>query len=440
MAQEPDKFAHGASHTKALPAELGAPVFVDGWRSRALMVGAIFSVVAVILAYAGQAQDGLGWDHLLRGWVLGLTVTWGMAVGGLAMLMVQYCSGGKWGLLLRRPLEAMGGTLPLVIFYWLVMAIFMKRLFLWAQFTTASDTAAALKSGLISEMQAHCLDFKRPMLNPGAFWWVSLLCFAIWGFYAWRLNALGLKRDTQGPETTPFWIKKLENISGPGIVIYAITMTVASILWVMSMDVTWFSTVYGLLFLVEQGFQVLALAIIVAIALSGAEPFKTLLRQTEQHDLGKLTFAFVMLNIYLTFGQFLIIWSGNLPNEINWYLDRIRGGWGVIITLDFIFHWLIPFTMLLSRDLKRNKKRLSRVCQFMIFAVAFNQFWLIEPNFKDAARNLHFSWGILEYVAVPVAMTAFWLAYFCTRLKTRPLVQTNDPHLKEILEPEHAHA
>ena len=94
-----------------------------------------------------------------------------------------------------------------------------------------------------------------------------------------------------------------------------------------------------------------------------------------------------MLNIYLNFGQFLIIWSGNLPNEINWYLDRIRGGWGVIITLDFIFHWLIPFTMLLSRDLKRNKKRLTRVCQFMIFAVAFNQFWLIEPNFKDAART-----------------------------------------------------
>ncbi len=113
-------------------------------------------------------------------------------------------------------------------------------------------------------------------------------------------------------------------------------------------------------------------SIIVAISLSKAEPFKTILRQTEQHDLGKLTFAFVMLNIYLAFGQFLIIWSGNLPDEINWYLDRIRGGWGVIITLDFIFHWLIPFTMLLSRDLKRNKKRLMRVCQWMIFAAAFD--------------------------------------------------------------------
>jgi hypothetical protein len=432
--------SHASSHAKALPAELGAPAFVDGWRNRALMTGAVFSVIAVILALLGQSQDGLGWDHFLRAWTMGTMITWGFAVGGLTMLMVQYCSGGKWGLLLRRPLEAMSRTLPLVFVYWLVIAIFMKRLYLWANYTSVSDTAAGLKAGLITEIQAHCLNFKRPMLHPFAFWWVSLLCFAIWGLYAWRLNALALKRDAQGPETTPYWIKKFENISGLGIVIYSVTMTAGAIYWVMSMDVTWFSTVYGLLFLVEQGFQVLALGIIVALSLAKAEPFKTILRQTEQHDLGKLTFAFVMLNIYLTFGQFLIIWSGNLPDEINWYLDRIRGGWGVIITLDFIFHWLVPFTMLLSRDLKRNKRRLILVCQIMIFAVALNQFWLIEPNFKDAARNLHFSWGILEYIAVPIAMTAFWVAAFCMRLKTRPLVQVNDPHVAEILEPEHAHA
>ena len=431
--------SHAASHAKTLPADLSAPAFVDVWKTRALMVGAVFTVIAVVLAYMGQSLDPehLGWDHFLRAWVMGLMITFGFAVGGLALLMVQYCSGGKWGLLLRRPLEAMSRTLPLVVVYWAVTAIFVKKLYLWA---AISDPRAALQQGLITEIQAHCIEFKRPMLNPVSYVWASLICFAIWGFYAWRLNSLAMKRDAQGPETTPYWIKKFENISGPGIVIYAVTMTAASIYWVMSMDVTWFSTVYGLLYLVEQGFQVLALGIIVAIALSKAEPFRTIMRQTEQHDLGKLAFAFVMLNIYLAFGQFLIIWSGNLPNEINWYLDRIRGNWGIVITLDFIFHWLIPFTVLLSRDLKRNKKRLTFVCQIMIFAVAFNQFWLIEPNFKDAARNLHFSWGILEYIAVPVAMTAFWLAYFCIQLKTRPLVQVNDPHLKEILEPEHAHA
>ena len=428
------------THGKSLPADLSAPAFVSGWRTRAYAVGAVFSAIALILAFLGQAQDHLGWDHLLRAWVLGLVLTFGWAVGGLALLMVQYCSGGKWGLLLRRPLEAMSRTLPLIFVYWLVVALNIKRLYLWAQLTNVADTAAALKNGAITEIQAHCLDFKRPMLAPGMFWFVSILCFAIWGFYMWRLNALSLKRDSESPDTTPRWIKKLENFSGPGIVVYALTMTAAVIYWVMSMDVTWFSSVYGLLFLVGQGYQVLALGIIVTLALSQAEPFKTILRQTEQHDLGKLTFAFVMLNIYLAFGQFLIIWSGNLPEEIPWYLDRIRGHWGIVITLDFMFHWLIPFTLLLSRDIKRNKKRLTRVCQWMIFAKAFDLFWLIEPNFKDAARNLHFSWGILEYVAVPVALASFWVGYYCTQLKSRPLVQTNDPHVAEILEPEHAAA
>jgi len=427
-------------HANALPAELGAPAFVDAWKTRALVIGAVFAVIAVVLGFLGQAKDGLGWDHFLRAWTLGTMLTWGLAVGGLALLMVQYCSGGKWGLLLRRPLEALSRTLPVIFVYWLVIALFMKRLYLWAQFPTAGDTATNLKNGVLTEIQAHCIDFKRPMLNVDMFWGVSLLCFAIWVYYAVRLNALALQRDADSPENTPYWIKKFENISGPGILIYSITMSACAIYWVMSMDVTWFSSVYGLLFLVGQGYLVLAFCIIVAISLSKAEPFKTILRQTEQHDLGKLTFAFVMLNIYLNFGQFLIIWSGNLPGEINWYLDRIRGSWGIVITLDFLFHWVIPFSMLLSRDLKRNKKRLLRVCQWMVFARAFDMFWLIEPNFKDAARNLHFSWGILEYIAVPAAMFSFWLAYYCTRLKARPLVQVNDPHLAEILEPEHVHA
>jgi hypothetical protein len=421
---------------KNLPGDLGAPAFVDGWQKRALTIGLASSVVVAALAFA----DG-SIDHVLRGWLLGLMVTFGFAVGGLALLMVQYVSGGKWGLLLRRPLEAMSRTLPLVFAYWVVVAFSLKKLYLWASPAMVAD---GVKRGLISAEQLeainHAISFKHPMLNPISFVCVSVLCFAIWGFYTWRLNTLGLQRDAASPDTTPRWIKQFENISGPGIIVYSITMSAAAIYWVMSLDPTWYSSIYGLLFLVGQGYQVLALGIIVAVSLSQGEPFKTILRTTEQHDLGKFTFAFVMLNIYLAFSQFLIIWSGNLPEEIPWYMDRFSGGWAVIITLDFIFHWVIPFTLLLSRDLKRNKKRLVWVCQWMVFAKAFDLFWLIEPNFKDAARNLHFSWGILEYVAVPVAMTAFWAAYFCMQLKSRPLVQTNDPHVAEILEPEHAHA
>jgi hypothetical protein len=420
------------THAKTLPADLSVPAFVDGWKTRALVTGLVFSVIAAGLAVADKSTD-----HVLRAWLLGLMLTFGFSVGGLALLMVQYITGGKWGLLLRRPLEAMSRTLPLVFVYWLVIAFSLKKLYLWAAVT---DVSAVLKSGWINEIQAHAIEFKRPMLNPTAFIVTGLVCFAIWGFYTWKLNALGLQRDAASPTTTPEWIKRFENISGPGVLIYALTMTAAVIYWVMSLDPTWYSSIYGLLFLVGQIYGVLALSIIVVISLSKAEPFSTILRTTEQHDLGKFTFAFVMLNIYLAFSQFLIIWSGNLPEEIPWYLARFRGGWGIIVTLDFVFHWLIPFTLLLSRDLKRNKKRLVRVCQWMVFARAFDLFWLIEPNFNDAAGNLHFSWGILEYAAVPVAMVAFWVAFFCTRLQTRPLVQTNDPHVAEILEPEHAHA
>jgi hypothetical protein len=430
------------NHAKTLPADLSAPAFVDVWKTRAVLVAVVFGALAVLLAFLGQAQDQLGWNHFLRAWLLGLMLTFGWAVGGLALLMVQYVTGGKWGLLLRRPLEAMSRTLPLVFVYWLVIVVWMKKLYLWAQVdgSKPEDVEAAVKSGFINEIQAHAISFKRPMLQPEMFFLVGLFCFAVWWLYSWRLNRLSLQRDLDSPANTPQWIKKMENISGPGILVYSLTMTAAVIYWVMSLDPTWYSSVYGLLFLVGQGYSVLALSIIVTLSLSKAEPFKTILRQTEQHDLGKFTFAFVMLNIYLAFAQFLIIWSGNLPEEIPWYLDRIRGHWGIIITLDFIFHWLIPFTMLLSRDIKRNKKRLMAVCGWMIFAKAFDLFWLIEPNFKDAARNLHFSWGILEYIAVPVAMVAFWVSIYCTRLKMRPLVQTNDPHLAEILEPEHVHA
>jgi hypothetical protein len=378
-------------------------------------------------------------DHFYRAWVVGLVLTFGFSCGGLLLLMLQYVTGGKWGLLLRRPLEAMSRTLPLVFIYWLALGFMLKRLYMWANPGLIDE---GVQKGLITPLQVavlrHCIEWKHAMLNVSTYWIVGLVCFALWGFYTWRLSAMSVARDKGTLADTPYWIKKFENISGFGIVVYALTMTAAVIYWVMSMDVTWYSSVYGLLFLVGQAYQVMALALITSLSLSRAEPFKTILRGTEQYDLGKFTFAFVMLNMYLAFGQFLIIWSGNLPEEIPWYLDRINGHWGVICTLDFMFHWLIPFSLLLSKDLKRNKKRLIRVCQWMIFAKFFDLFWLVEPNFKDAARNLHWSWGIFEYATLPVAMTALWVAYYCWELQKRPLVVTNDPHLAEILEPEHA--
>jgi hypothetical protein len=424
-------------HANSLPSELNAPLLLNAWRRRAMVVGGIFAVLSIVLALLAATVDHDGINHLLRSYLLGYIISWGFTVGGLALLMVQYLSGGKWGLLLRRPLEAMSRCLPLIIVLFLPIGIFMKKLYLWAQY---SNPVEAFHQHLITHEQEHAIAYKHPMLNIPSVWILSAICFAIWFLFMHLLNKWGLQRDADPHPNVRYWQVKFENLSGFGVLVYSITMSLCAIAWVMSLDPTWYSSIYGLMFLVGQGYGVLALGIITVVRLSQAEPMHTVLRKTEQHDLGKLAFAFVMLNIYLAFSQFLIIWSGNLPEEIPWYLDRLRGGWGVIASLDFVFHWFIPFTLLLSRDLKRNKERLVLVCKIMIFARCWDMFWLIEPNFADARRHLHFSFGILEYMTVPVVVLSLWMWFYFGQLEKRPLIQTNDPHLEEILEGEHAHA
>jgi hypothetical protein len=364
--------------------------------------------------------------------------------GGLALLMLQYVSGGKWGLLLRRPLEAMTRTYWLVFAMILPIAIFSKHLYQWVRFPTNESELNAMRNGWVTKEQALTAISKHAMFNPVSAVIQTILVFAILGTMIFLLNKWSIDRDADPAAGTlasyDRWRIRFENLSGPGIFIYVVCLTDAALLWVMSLDVTWYSSIWGLKFLVGQGYAVLALSILVVVKLSKVEPMKTLLRTTEQHDLGKFLFAFVMLNIYLTFAEFLIIWSGNVPDEIPWYLARIRGDWWYICSLDFICHWLIPFCLLLSRNLKRDKRRISILVCFMIFARAVDLFWIIEPNFFDAAGKFNQeSLSVLAYITVPLSVVALWSAYFFTQLASRPLVNVNDPHLEEMLEPEHAH-
>ena len=219
------------SHAKVLPADLSAPAFVNGWRARALVVCVLFTVTAVVVALIAGPD---GWAHAARAWVLGLMLTFGFCCGGMTLLMVQYVTGGKWGLLLRRPLEAMSRTLPLVFVYWLGLGALLNRLYMWANPQIATDD---LKAGLITPEQLasiqHAIEWKHPMLNVGTYWIVGLVCFAIWGYYAWTLNTLSLKREKDTLASSPYWIKKMENVSGFGILVYSLTMTAAVIYWVM---------------------------------------------------------------------------------------------------------------------------------------------------------------------------------------------------------------
>jgi hypothetical protein len=426
---------------RALPASLAAPDVLVAWRMRALTVAVGFALLTLAFAFTPAGRN-----HIMRAYLMGYMTCFNLAGGALVLLMLQYVSGGKWGLLLRRPLEAMTRTLPLVALMLIPILIpyFGKHLYQWVLYPDAGSTNDAYLNHLITHEQALTANFKRPMLNPHALVWESCLIFAVLILLMSLLNKWSLQRDADPQRGTHAsyerWRIKFENLSGPGILIYVIMLTLGAIVWIKALDVTWYSSIWGLQFLVAEGYGVLALSILSVILLSRYEPMKTLLRTTEQHDLGKFLFAFVMLNIYLTFAEFLIIWSGNLPDELPWYLNRIHGGWWTICSLDFICHWLIPFVILLSRDIKRSKHKMIWVTCFMLFARCVDMFWLIEPNFKGAAGNLVGEpLSILAYITVPATVLALWVAYYITQLRARPLVVVNDPHLEEMLEPEHAH-
>ncbi len=438
---------HGESHhahhgPRTLPSGLDAPVsVVSAWRTRALIVAAVSALLS-ILCFAWTHE---GRNHLLRAYLMGYMTVFNFAGGGLVMLMLQYVTGGKWGMILRRPLEAMTRTLPLVALMFVPIIFFWKHLYQWAAFPNAGAVADALHNHLVTLEQAMTLNDKRAMLNPHAVILQTVVIFGILLTVMYLLNRWSLACDADPGRGTQRsydrWRTKFENLCGPMIFLYVVLLTVGAIDWIKSLDITWYSSIWGLQFLVAQGYAVLALGILTLVLLSRYEPMKTLLRLTEMHDLGKLLFAFVMLNIYLSFAEFLIIWSGNIPDEIPWYLNRIHGGWWYICSLDFICHWLIPFCLLLSRDLKRSKTKMIWLTCFMIFARLVDMFWLIEPNFADAAGNLHIvgNIGILAYITVPVGVIALWVWYYLTQLIARPLVALNDPHLEELLEPEHAH-
>jgi hypothetical protein len=439
---------HGADLTlghehhspRTLPAVLAAPDVVLTWRARAGIVAVVFGLISLVFLFVPGGRE-----HLLRAYLMGYMTCFNFTGGALVFLMVQYVSGGKWGQILRRPLEAMTRTIWVVIVMLLPVLLLMKHLYQWAAFPNTSATLWAYKNGFLTQEQQLTANSKHTMLNPTAAVVQAVIVLGFMALVITILNHWSMQRD-QDPAAGTLasfdkWRVRFENLSGPSILLYVILMTDFVILFVKSLDVTWYSSVYGLQFLVAQGYGVLALGILTLVLLSRYEPMKTMFRMTEQHDLGKLAFAFVMLNIYLTFAEFLIIWSGNVPDEIPWYLHRIHGGWWVICSLDVICHWIIPFCLLLSRDIKRSKRKMIWLCAFMIVARLIDMFWLIEPNFKDAASNLHIAgnFGILAYVTVPISVVAVWMVFYLTELKKRPLINVNDPHTEELLEPEHAH-
>jgi len=381
-----------------------APPELDHFRSRALIVG----IAGLALCGVGAIFDA---PQFFRSYLLAFVFWIGIALGCLAILMLQHMSGGAWGLVIRRVLEAATRTFPILAALFVPVALGIPFIYEWAN-------AAAVE---VSPVLQH----KHFYLNIAFFIGRAIFYFAVWNLVSYLLNKWSREQDLTGERDLT---RKLQGLSGPGLVLYGLTVTFASIDWVMSLDPTWFSTIFGMLFMGGQGLSAMAFTIAVIVVLSNYKPMSEVIQPRHLHDLGKLMLAFLMLWAYFAFSQFLIIWSGNIPEEVTWYTRRLHSSWRYIGLALVLLHFALPFVLLLSRDLKRNARTIT-IIAILIFVMRYvDLYWMTGPEFHEG----HFAVSWMDLI-MPIGIGGVWLWYFASQLKTRPLVPVQDPYLEDAL-------
>ena len=387
--------------------EYQAPESVGRLQQRALTVGGVALLVSILGAVR---TPGLFYQSYLMSFMLIL----GLTLGSLGLVMLQHLTSGHWGIIIRRPLESATRTLPLLVAFFLpIMFVGMKYLY-----------GAWLDPERVKEEPLS--DFQQKYLTHGGFITRAVIYFAIWLLLMALFNSWSKQQDAN--QTDRALRRRLKMLAGPGIILYVFVMSFAAIDWVMSLSPHWASTIYGFLFVAGQLISSMSLMIAVVVLLARAEPFASVLQKRHLHDLGKLLLAFVMLWAYFDFSQLLIIWSGNLPEEISFYRTRLYGGWGVVAVIVLVFHFFVPFFLLLSEEVKRNAKVLPKIAVWLIFMRLVDLFWMTRPEFTSRAVP---TW--LD-VVLPIALGGLWLGYFAFNLKQLPLLPLGDPKLAEAIE------
>ena len=370
--------------------------------------------VALAVGVAGIVVCALGFftarEQFFQSYLLGFVFWMCIAMGSFAVLLLHHTFGAGWGFVVQRPVEAATRTFPLMAVLFLPLLAGMHDLYHWTHAEAATDAL---------------LKHKAAYLNVPFFVGRAALYFAAWIGVASLLNRWSAQLDETGDARIA---EKLRAFGPPGLLVYGLTATFAAVDWVMSLDPHWFSTMFGLIFIGGQVLATFAFMILVTRVLSKHEPMKDRAHPAQFHDLGNLTLAFTMIWAYLSFSQFLIIWSGNLPETITWYTDRSRGGWQWVALLLFVLNFALPFALLLSRFTKRRIDALARVAIIILAMRLVDLFWVIAPKFHAEAFHVHW----LD-VAAPAGIGGAWVWFFLNELKKRPVLPVRDPRMEEAL-------
>jgi hypothetical protein len=382
-----------------------APESVDRIRQRAL----IAAVVGLLICIIGIIKAP---DRFFPSYLLAFIFVLGLSLGSLGLLMLQHLTGGNWGIMIRRPLESATRVLPVVAVLFVPILFGMK--YLYAGWLNAPPSG----EGALSE-------FQRSYLTPNGFRVRAILYFAVWGILVFLFNRWSREQDANPKDNAVQ--RRFKTFAGPGIILYVFVMSFAAIDWAMSLSPHWASTIYGFIFIAGQLISSMSLMIAIVVLLARTGPLSGVLQPRHIHDLGKLLLAFVMLWAYFQFSQLLIIWAGNQPEEITFYYSRLHSQWGVVAVFVLIFHFFVPFFLLLSRDLKRNPKLLPAVAIWLIFMRLVDLYWYTRPQFTPSA--LPDVWDL----AAALALGGLWFFFFAGQLKQLPVLPVGDPKLAEAI-------
>ncbi|HKV78142.1 MAG TPA: hypothetical protein VJP02_08395 [Candidatus Sulfotelmatobacter sp.] len=396
------------SATRVNNMDLLAPAVVETVQRRALAAGLVFAVLAVLGAVLQP-------EKFFSAYLLGYMAWLGLSLGSMAFLMLGHLTGGDWGQAVRRIFEAATRTVPLMILLFVPVILGMHHLYTWMR---PEDIAR----------DKHLQDITRTYLTPGGFILRAAIYFSIWLILATLLSRWSAEQDIPPERDTS---SRFRTLSGPGLVLYGFTLAFASIDWIMSLNPHWISTIYGLIFLAGQCLSSICFVVVVSAILHRYKPMSEYLKPNHIHDYGNLMLTLVMLWAYFAFSQWLIIWAGNLPEEISWFTKRLHGGWQYVGLLLGLFHFVVPFLFLLARGFKRRLQDLVWLAVFLMLMRFVDLFWYIEPTFH---LQFHVSW---QDVVVPAAIGGFWLAWFCRNLRGRPLLPLFDRHTRLLLETAH---
>jgi len=375
-----------------------------GLQRRLFVAGGVGAAVSLVGLLVDLRQ-------FLQSYLMAYMLCLGVTLGCLALGMIHQLSGGAWGVVIRRPIGAATRVLPVMTLMFLPIALGMTRLYVW----TNADLVA----------HDEVLQHKHLYLNIPFFLIRAAIYFLVWNGLSYLLNSWSLEQDRTAD---PRLARRMQILSGGGLVAYGVTITFASFDWMMSLEPHWFSTIYGVLIMGGQGLSALAFLIVALVWLSRRPPLDRIIVPAHFHDLGNLMLAFVMLWAYFSFSQYLIIWSGNLPAEIAWYLHRLQTGWRAVGLTLILCHFAAPFVVLLSRRVKRQPDLLIKVAVGVLIVRLIDLFWLIAPEFHQTGLSV--SW---MDIVVPLTFGSIWLGCFIWQLRGRAILPLHDPQFQEAL-------